>query len=212
MILGVLADMDEHIDSWSTQRPQRQLSQPMVDVKCIDSTSESAPQRRSPYCEATEKICQPEVKRETKKIRHQTASILPSFSSDSKKSSRARKVVSFSTVEKREYAITPGESPTCKDVLSITLDWKYNPQSTIVEIDQIFKSRYHPPCRLNYGERTRRLVEVTGLSAAELVETTLTRRIEFAKQLQPEAHAKNDRLDTWLSRRLAKELVAVQSF
>jgi len=165
-----------------------------------------------PCLKITEIECQPEVKRKTEKILNPSnGSLPPSCSPVVVSLSRPSKVVSFSTAEIREYAITPGECPTCKDTLSITLDWNYNPQSKTIQVEDVGRiPKYQRPYKLTYAERTRRLVEVTGLSAAALVKTTLTQRVKSAKQCG--TNKKNERLDAWLDRRLVEEIAIVESF
>mmetsp|Transcript_14263 Transcript_14263/g.23619 ORF Transcript_14263/g.23619 Transcript_14263/m.23619 type:complete len:183 (-) Transcript_14263:173-721(-) len=76
------------------------------------------------------------------------------------------KRVCFSTVEVREYSLTIGDHPLCRDGLPITLDWKYNEESTFLNIpyeNRTLKQDSFPK-RLDYDERLARLQRVTGIT------------------------------------------------
>lgn len=72
--------------------------------------------------------------------------------------------VSFSTVETRSYAITIGDHD-CEGGLPITLDWMFNPQSKIENVegeDEVY-SRHYRARKLTPFERAIRLAEVAGI-------------------------------------------------
>lgn len=87
------------------------------------------------------------------------------------RSPRPSKRVSFSTVEIREYGLTIGVHPCCRDGLPIMLDWKYVEKSTILDVELVWKIRENrvphrsssKKCvrRLDYYERLQRLQQVT---------------------------------------------------
>lgn len=88
-----------------------------------------------------------------------------SSSSDSS-SGKGLKRVSFSNVEVREYSVTIGDHPFCRDGLPITLDWKFNEKSTVFPVPRESRKRNADgfPRRLDYQERLSRLQCVTGIT------------------------------------------------
>jgi hypothetical protein len=92
----------------------------------------------------------------------------------SSSSSSLSKRVSFSTVEVREYSLTVGEHPFCKDGLAISLDWHYNQKSIFLDVCRLDQGRNVQPLtksikRLNFEERLQRLQCVTGMSGKHLM-------------------------------------------
>lgn len=81
------------------------------------------------------------------------------------------KQVSFSTVEVREYCLTVGDHPLCRDGMPITLDWKYNEETTFVNVPYESRNRNQGgfPRRLDYNERLARLQCVTGLTEKHML-------------------------------------------
>lgn len=73
--------------------------------------------------------------------------------------------VKFSIVETRSYGIVIGDNPCCPDDLPISLDWKYNPQVKIeqVEEEDMVDISHYPAQRMSYFDRKRRLLEVSGI-------------------------------------------------
>jgi hypothetical protein len=88
-----------------------------------------------------------------------------SASSSGKGSVQSLKRVSFSTVEVREYSLTVGDHPFCRDGLPITLDWEFNEKCTVIPVPRESRKRNKDgfPRRLDYQERLLRLQCVTGI-------------------------------------------------
>eukprot|EP00547_Thalassionema_nitzschioides_P003268 CAMPEP_0194217652 /NCGR_PEP_ID=MMETSP0156-20130528/21901_1 /TAXON_ID=33649 /ORGANISM="Thalassionema nitzschioides, Strain L26-B" /LENGTH=208 /DNA_ID=CAMNT_0038946759 /DNA_START=76 /DNA_END=702 /DNA_ORIENTATION=- len=73
--------------------------------------------------------------------------------------------VKFGTVEIRQYAVTIGDHPSCSDSLPITLDWAFNPLTSVEAVKDEQHSGIYPSMtrRLSYSERKNRLMDVSSI-------------------------------------------------
>ena len=86
---------------------------------------------------------------------------------DQQKQQEERKRVSFSTLEIREYEVTVGDHPWCRDGLAMSLDWKYNEISTVFDVNpyELVKgNRNTKAVRLNQKQRLHRLRDALAVS------------------------------------------------
>ena len=82
-------------------------------------------------------------------------------------------------VHYREYAVVVGDHPSCKDGLPISLDWKFNAETTTFDVSdfETIKPREKPK-PLNYFQRKLRLEKVSGLPESELRAIQATKMLE----------------------------------
>lgn len=72
--------------------------------------------------------------------------------------SRDSKKVSFSTLEIREYDVTLGDHPFCRDGLPMSLDWNYNEVSTVLDVHPYEEVKaIRPAQKLDFKQRFYRL-------------------------------------------------------
>jgi len=86
--------------------------------------------------------------------------IMTHHSSSSSLQDLPRKKVRFSSAEIREYDMIVGDHPGCASGLPVALDWKYNPNSTIVDLTtplQHEESSRGPVQRLSLLQRMKLL-------------------------------------------------------
>ena len=104
---------------------------------------------------------------------HSSSSVASLSKTSTSSPTSSSKRVSFSTVEVREYSLTIGEHPSCKDGLPITLDWHYNEESTVLDVVRLNQTQGQHSSnfikKLNYQERLHRLQLVTGISEKHLL-------------------------------------------
>ena len=75
---------------------------------------------------------------------------------------RLRRRVSFNKIEIREYSVTIGDHPACRDGLALQLDWDH---SEATEVNMLCsrerQAKFEMPRRLSYEEKRERLMALT---------------------------------------------------
>ena len=70
--------------------------------------------------------------------------------------------VSFHKIEVREYSVTVGDHPLCRDGLPLELDWAHGPSTEInMMCSRQRETKYQMPRRLSYEEKRNRLINTT---------------------------------------------------
>ena len=88
------------------------------------------------------------------------SSLLSATNNKSKRHLKRR--VSFQKIEVREYSLTVGDHPYCRDGLPLQLDWAHGPSTEISIIcSRERASKYQMPRRLTYEEKRNRLIATT---------------------------------------------------
>mmetsp|Transcript_8579 Transcript_8579/g.13155 ORF Transcript_8579/g.13155 Transcript_8579/m.13155 type:complete len:408 (-) Transcript_8579:125-1348(-) len=118
---------------------------------------------------------------------------------DTSKDNALTKKVTFSTVQVREYSITVGNHPLCRDNMPLTLDWSYitkpvesvfySPQADFFGHFDILDEPSYRPRKLSYAERKQRLVEVTAMTESQLLE------LYFELKLSDQEQERKNELD-----------------
>lgn len=91
---------------------------------------------------------------------YESDSSLLSVTSHSKRHLKRR--VSFHKIEVREYSLTVGDHPLCRDGLPLQLDWAHGPSTEINMIcSRERETKYQMPRRLSYEEKRNRLINTT---------------------------------------------------
>lgn len=88
------------------------------------------------------------------------SSLLSATGHSSKRHLKRR--VSFHKIEVREYTLTVGDHPLCRDGLPLQLDWTHGPSTEINMIcSRERDAKYQMPRRLTYEEKRNRLLATT---------------------------------------------------
>ena len=75
--------------------------------------------------------------------------------------SKAGRRVSFSKIEVREYSVTVGDHPLCRDGLPLQLDWQHSDVTEMnMQCSREREDKYQLPRRLSYEEKRDRLVNI----------------------------------------------------
>ena len=98
-----------------------------------------------------------------------------SFISKVDRSRPGRRTVVFSEIMIREYNVTIGDNPSCSKGAPFSLDWTYNPDTTVSSLDLYEKFRSLNPCRgrsemiLPMSHRHEKLKHEWNVSTSEIV-------------------------------------------
>ena len=72
---------------------------------------------------------------------------------------KIRRRVSFTSIEIREYNLTVGDHPLCRDGLPLQLDWAHSPSTQVsILCSRERTEKYQMPRRLSYEEKRDRLI------------------------------------------------------
>ena len=93
---------------------------------------------------------------------YESDSSLLSATSNNHSKRHLKRRVSFQKIEVREYSLTLGDHPLCRDGLPLQLDWAYGPSTEInMMCSREREQKYQMPPRLSYEEKRNRLIATT---------------------------------------------------